>query len=59
MTDHLGDELLLHALTDAQGALLGLRRRDDARVALVAFVERLGGTVAPTHPVHPTPSRST
>lgn len=53
MTDHLGDQLLvLHAVTDAQAALLGLRRRPDARVALVSFVERLGATVVPAHPNH-------
>lgn len=51
MTDHLGEELfLLHALTEAQRSLLGMRRRGDARDALEAFVGRLGGSVAPAHP---------
>ncbi|MBW3659360.1 MAG: hypothetical protein KY457_12025 [Actinobacteria bacterium] len=51
MTDHLAEELfLLHALTDAQRSLLGMRHRADARDALEAFVGRLGGSVAPAHP---------
>lgn len=51
MTDHLGEELfLLHALTDAQRSLLGTRRRVEARDALVAFVGRVGASVAPAHP---------
>lgn len=51
MTDHLGEELrLLEAVADAQRALLGMRRRADARDALVAYVERLGASVAPAHP---------
>lgn len=51
MTDHLGEELfLLHAVTDVQRRLLGMRRPGEAREALVDFVGRVGGTVAPAHP---------